>query len=65
MCTVSGMVVAKIDGTPLKGATIQLLSTANGEHNIAVKSGADGRFFLKNVPSGDYHLTVRKTDIPT
>jgi len=55
------MVVAKADGTPLKGATIQLQSRTNGEHNIAVKSGADGHFFLKNVPSGDYHLTVSRS----
>ena len=59
-CTVSGMVVAKADGTPLKGATVQLLATANADHEIAVKSGADGRFLLKNIPAGDYHLTVSR-----
>jgi hypothetical protein len=59
-CTVSGMVVAKADGTPLKGATVQLLATANTDHEIAVKTGADGRFLLKNIPAGDYHLTVSR-----
>lgn len=59
-CTVNGTVVAKADGTPLKGATIQLQSTTNADHNIAVKSGTDGRFLLKNVPAGDYHLTVSR-----
>jgi Carboxypeptidase regulatory-like domain len=59
-CTVSGMVVAKADGTPLKGATVQLLATANTDHEIAVKSGVDGHFLLKNVPAGDYHLTVSR-----
>jgi hypothetical protein len=59
-CTVSGMVVAKADGTPLKRATVQLLSTSDSDHTIAVKSGVDGRFVLKNIPSGDYHLIISR-----
>jgi len=60
-CTVSGMVVAKADGTPLKRATVQLWATSGREqHTIATKSGIDGRFLLKNVPAGNYHLKVSR-----
>ena len=62
-CTLSGMVVGKADSAPLKGATVHLLAERAGresEHTIAAKSGADGRFLLKNVPAGNYHLKVSR-----
>jgi hypothetical protein len=59
-CTVSGMVVAKADGTPLKGATVHLWTDSERDRTIAAKSGADGRFLLKNVPAGNYHLRVSR-----
>jgi len=62
-CTLSGMVVGKADGAPLKGATVHLWAEGVGresEHTIAAKSGADGRFLLKNVPAGKYHLKVSR-----
>ena len=57
-CVVSGLVIAKIEGTPLKGATIHLWSGEEREHTIAAKSDASGHFELKNVPAGQYHLSV-------
>jgi hypothetical protein len=59
-CTVSGMVVSKMDGTPLKGATVWLGSDENREQTIATVTAADGRFELRNVPAGHYSLTVHR-----
>jgi hypothetical protein len=59
-CTVSGMVVHKMDGAPLKGATVWLGSDENREHTIATTTAADGRFELRNVPAGHYTLTVQR-----
>jgi carboxypeptidase family protein len=59
-CVVSGMVIAKTDSTPLKGATVQLWSDDDNEHTIAAKSAADGRFELRNVPAGKYRLGVSR-----
>jgi hypothetical protein len=62
-CTLSGIVVGKADGAPLKGATAHLWPEGGGrdsEHTIAAKSGTDGRFLLKNVPAGNYHLKVSR-----
>ncbi|MGB9510381.1 MAG: carboxypeptidase-like regulatory domain-containing protein [Candidatus Acidiferrum sp.] len=59
-CTLSGMVVSKVESAPLKGATIQLRTEGDREHTIAAKTGADGRFLLKNVPAGNYHVRVSR-----
>src|SRR2546430_9395653 len=59
-CTLSGTVVHKLDGAPLKGATVWLSSDQNHEHTIATTTAADGRFELRNVPAGHYTLTVRR-----
>jgi hypothetical protein len=59
-CTVSGMVVRKMDGAPLKGATVWLGSDENRERTIATTTAADGRFELKNLPAGHYTLTVHR-----
>jgi len=59
-CTLSGTVVRKLDGGPLKGATVWLGSDENREHTIATTTAVDGRFELRNVPAGHYTLTVRR-----
>ncbi len=59
-CVISGLVVAKTDGAPLKGATVHLWSGDDREHTIAAKTGPDGRFELKNVPAGQYHMSVSR-----
>jgi Carboxypeptidase regulatory-like domain len=59
-CTLSGTVVRKLDGAPLKGATVWLASDENREHTMATTTAADGRFELRNVPAGRYRLTVRR-----
>jgi len=51
-------VVRKLDGAPLKGATVWLGSDESHERTIATTTAADGRFELRNVPAGHYRLTV-------
>ena len=59
-CVVSGIVVSKVDGAPLKGATVHLRTDEDHAHTIAARSAADGRFDLKNVPAGQYHMSVSR-----
>lgn len=59
-CTLSGTVVRKLDGAPLKGATVWLGSDESHERTIATTTAADGHFELRNVPAGHYTLTVRR-----
>jgi uncharacterized GH25 family protein len=59
-CTLSGTVVRKPDGAPLKGATVWLGSDESHERTIATTTAADGRFALRNVPAGLYTLTVHR-----
>jgi protocatechuate 3,4-dioxygenase beta subunit len=59
-CRVSGMVVKMADGAPLKSATVRLENDSDHEHIIAAKTTADGRFELRNVPSGRYKLKVTR-----
>ena len=59
-CTLSGTVVRKADGAPLKGATVWLGSDESHERTIATTTAADGRFELRNVPAGHYTLTVHR-----
>lgn len=58
-CTVSGMVVRRTDSAPLKSAVVQLIGEDH-DHTIATKTTLDGRFALKNVPAGQYRLTVTR-----
>jgi Carboxypeptidase regulatory-like domain len=60
-CRVSGMVVRLADGIPLKGATVRLENGEDHEHTIATKTSGDGRFELRNVPSGRYKLVVSRS----
>src|SRR5262249_23433055 len=46
-------------------ATVQLSTESDREHTIATKTGADGRFALKNVPAGRYKLSVTRNGYVT
>jgi len=59
-CRIAGMVLKLTDGTPLKNATVQLENGDDHEHTIAAKTAADGRYELRNVPSGRYKLKVTR-----
>jgi Carboxypeptidase regulatory-like domain len=59
MCTVSGVVVRNVDGTPLKGATVLMVSDESRQNAITASTGADGHFELRNIPAGHYQLSVR------
>ena len=59
-CRVSGMVVKRADGVPLKGATVRLENGEDREPTIATKTTGDGRFELRNVPAGRYKLPVSR-----
>ena len=59
-CRIAGMVVKLADGTPLKNATVRLENGEDREHTIAVKTTADGRYELRNVPSGRYKVKVTR-----
>ena len=64
-CTVSGTVVRKLDGAALRGATVWLGSDESRERTIATTTAADGRFELRNVPAGNYTLSVRRNGYVT
>ena len=51
--TVSGTVKDKVTGQTLSGAYVSLQTA-----NVNTRTDADGNFILKNVPSGEYILTV-------
>jgi TonB-dependent receptor len=53
---VSGVVVSTWDGTPLNGTVVTVRGTT-----LAVQTGADGRFELRNVPPGDQTLRFSKS----
>ncbi|NJC73807.1 hypothetical protein HC031_29440 [Planosporangium thailandense] len=54
----TGMAGAKIDG-PIKEPWIALSALGNGDQMIYMgRGGADGTFDIKNVPDGDYQLTI-------
>lgn len=46
------------NGNPLPNATISL----NDQINLTSQSDANGEFLIKNVPKGDYNLSVNKTN---
>src|SRR5690242_19491355 len=60
-CRVSGIVLRLADGAPLKNATVRLDNEEDHEHTIAARTGADGRFELRNVPAARYKLRVFRT----
>ena len=52
---VRGVVYDKDDGSPLPGATVQLLGREE-----SVQSGAQGNYLIQNVPIGTYQLVFSK-----
>jgi hypothetical protein len=54
--TVTGRVLDEA-GRPVAGARVRLENKVSG-YRQAVRSGADGRFALRNIPFNDYHLEV-------
>lgn len=59
-CRVSGIVLRLADGAPLKNATVRLDNEEDHENTIAARTGADGRFELRNVPAARYKLRVTR-----
>lgn len=57
-CRIAGTVVKAVDGAALKNATVLLENNEDQKHKIAAKTSSDGRFELRNIPSGRYFLTV-------
>ena len=57
-CVLSGLVVAKLDNSPLKNATVFLSSSDDHGQSIATKTTPEGHFELQNIPPGQYHLGV-------
>jgi len=53
---VSGSVVNSLTGDPVPNAIVVIESP---RFNRPVRTGADGRFTVSNVPAGAYHLIVR------
>src|ERR1700730_16005738 len=55
-CTFSGVVVRNVDGTPLKGATVLMVSDESRQNAITASTGADGHFEVRNKPAGAYQM---------
>lgn len=53
---VAGVVVSTWDGSPLAGVTVTVRGTT-----LAVQTGANGQFELKNIPVGDQELRFSKS----
>lgn len=48
-------------GSPLSGATIQILSTANDlRTHLEGRSNSEGRYILRNVPEGSYKMSAQR-----
>jgi hypothetical protein len=54
---VRGQLVYASDNSAAPYVAVRLNSTSKGASEFAY-SGADGRYFIKNVPAGDYQLEV-------
>ena len=48
-------------GSPLSGATIQILSTADDlRTHLEARTNSEGRYILRNVPEGSYRMTATR-----
>lgn len=55
--TVEGQVVFASTGRPSAYVAVRLYSGSRGPSEFAY-SGSNGKFYLKNVPAGDYELQI-------
>lgn len=56
-----GRLLDATTGQPLGGVSIRL---DTGAHRLRTRTGADGRFILKNVPPGKHALHASSRDVP-
>src|ERR1700740_3197096 len=59
-CKISGMVVKLAGSEPLRKARVYLRSADDDTRGISVVTGSDGRFQLKGLAPGRYHLSVNR-----
>jgi len=55
--TVRGQIVRMDGTTPLANISVDLLTGA-GARSVPSITGANGMYYLYNIPAGDYHLEV-------
>ena len=62
-CTVTGRVVAAVDGTPMKSSRVALVPEhrTRGSEGFAAESDSSGRFIIKDVPAGRYQFLAAHT----
>ena len=61
--SISGLVTTADTGAPVRGAEVRL--AMDGRFSRLVTTNGEGRFELRNLPAGDYRLTVSKTGFIT
>src|SRR5258708_6873556 len=59
-CSVAGTVVRKGSNEPIHFARITLTSDGDEQKSLHGTTAADGRFTFKDVPHGDYRVTVTR-----
>jgi Carboxypeptidase regulatory-like domain len=59
-CKISGLVVKLAGSEPIRGATAQLQSADDRSQSVTILTDADGRFSLKGIEPGRYHLRVSR-----
>lgn len=61
--SISGRVTTVDTGAPIRGAEVRL--SVDGRFSRLVTTGGDGRFEVRNLPAGEYRLTVSKSGFIT
>jgi len=61
--SISGLVTTADTGAPVRGAEVRL--AMDGRFSRLVTTNGEGRFELRNLPAGEYRLTVSKTGFIT
>jgi Carboxypeptidase regulatory-like domain len=57
---ISGMVVDSLTGQPLDRATVNVVSSTDGEVHFTVLTSSDGRFLFANLPAAKFVLTASR-----